>query len=57
MNKIKKTTVDFRRTGNKPNTIPILGVDVGMVENYRYSGVDLVNRLDSTRRDRAHSAS
>ena len=46
MNKAKEIIVDFKRTGYKPNTVSILGEEVEVVDDYRYLGVQLDNRLD-----------
>ena len=45
-NKTKETIVDFRKTKSKSNTVSIQGEKVEVIEDYRYLGFYLDNRLD-----------
>ena len=44
--KIKEMIVDFSKSRNRPNSISIIGEEVEIVNNYRYLGVYLDNRLN-----------
>ena len=46
VNKAKGMIMDFGRTSNKSNNISIMGEEVEVVEEYKYLGVHLDNRLD-----------
>lgn len=46
ISKTKEMVIDFRRKGLKPDQVSILGTDVDLVSNYKYVGVQLVNKLD-----------
>lgn len=46
MNKIKEVIVDFRRNRDKSKIVSIKGEEVEVVEEYRYLGVHLDNRLE-----------
>jgi len=46
LNQSKQKTVEFRRTRSRPNSVCILGEEVEVVEEHRYLGVYLDDRLD-----------
>jgi len=46
--KIKELVVDFRRNKSPPTPITIQGVDIEMVDSYKFLGVHLNNKLDWT---------
>uniref|UniRef100_A0A8C6W187 Reverse transcriptase domain-containing protein n=1 Tax=Nothobranchius furzeri TaxID=105023 RepID=A0A8C6W187_NOTFU len=65
VNKTKEMILDFRRNRVESNTVSIMGEEVEVVEEYKYLGVHLDNRLDYrertvkpfTRRDTADCTS
>uniref|UniRef100_A0A8C6NI69 Reverse transcriptase domain-containing protein n=1 Tax=Nothobranchius furzeri TaxID=105023 RepID=A0A8C6NI69_NOTFU len=46
VNKTKEMILDFRRNRVESNTVSIMGEEVEVVEEYKYLGVHLDNRLD-----------
>ena len=46
VDKTREMVIDFRRKGTAPQPLCILGGDVDMVEEYRYLGVNIDNRLN-----------
>ena len=46
VDKTREMVIDFRRKGMAPQPLCILGGDVDMVEEYRYLGVNIDNRLN-----------
>ena len=46
VNKTKEMIVDFRSTRNELNSISIMGEKVEVVEDFKYLGIHLENRLD-----------
>uniref|UniRef100_A0A8C6KTV4 Reverse transcriptase domain-containing protein n=1 Tax=Nothobranchius furzeri TaxID=105023 RepID=A0A8C6KTV4_NOTFU len=53
VNKTKEIILDFRRNRVESTTVSIMGEDVEVVEEYRYLGVHLDNRLDWRKNSKA----
>nr|XP_054590297.1 uncharacterized protein LOC129154572 [Nothobranchius furzeri] len=53
VNKTKEMILDFRRNRVESNTVSIMGEEVEVVEEYKYLGVHLDNRLDWRKNSKA----